>query len=264
MKSRQTQKTLILVALSFAAYYILFLYFKPIKLALDTITRQGLVSYLLTYLFIGIPIFIGTFLINKRTQIFKSLGISASILTAIWTSVLFTSPMFIGGLTFFKFNNSIDMENLMAATLVAGFVEELFFRGFLFGQLFRKTKFGFLTSIVFGALIFALGHMYQSENFNELIGIFMITFFGAIFFAWLYVEWNYNLWVPILTHSLMNLSWHLFEIDNSALGDIKANIFRGLTILTAIIFTIKYKKNRNLPLIVNKQTLIKKNTESTD
>lgn len=86
----------------------------------------------------------------------------------------------------------------------------------------------------------------------------MVTFFGAVFFAWLYVEWNYNLWVPILTHTLMNLSWNLFEVDNSALGDVKANLFRGLTILTAIIFTIVYKKNRNEKLTVNKQTLILK------
>ena len=79
-------------------------------------------------------------------------------------------------------------------------------------------------------------------------------FSGAVFFAWLYAEWNYNLWVPILIHTLMNLSWNLFEIDNSALGDIKANIFRGLTILTAILFTIIYKRNKKLT--INRQTLM--------
>lgn len=86
----------------------------------------------------------------------------------------------------------------------------------------------------------------------------MITFSGAIFFAWLFVEWNFNLWVPILTHTLMNLSWNIFQVDNSALGDMKANIFRGLTILIAIIFTILYKKNRNEKLSINRQTLILK------
>lgn len=54
----------------------------------------------------------------------------------------------------------------------------------------------------------------------------------------------------------MNLSWNLFEIDNSALGDIKANIFRSLTILAAILFTIIYKKNRNERLTINRQTLM--------
>lgn len=86
----------------------------------------------------------------------------------------------------------------------------------------------------------------------------MVTFSGAIFFAWLFVEWNYNLWVPIFTHTLMNLSWNIFQIDNSALGDIKANIFRSITILIAIIFTILYKKSRNEKLIINRQNLIRK------
>jgi hypothetical protein len=158
--------------------------------------------------------------------------------------------MFIGGLLFFKFSQNIRIENLIAGTIVAGFMEELYFRGFLFGQLFRNTNWGFIPSILFGALIFAFGHLYQSQNIGELVGIFMITFSGAVFFAWLYVEWNYNLWVPILTHSFMNLSWSLFEIDHSALGDIKANIFRGLTILIAIVFTILYKRNRNEKLTI--------------
>lgn len=62
-----------------------------------------------------------------------------------------------------------------------------------------------------------------------MIGIFLLTFAGAIFFTWQYVEWQYNLWVPIFTHTFMNFSWTLFQIDNSALGGFKANIFIGLT-----------------------------------
>src|SRR5690554_2915458 len=258
MKTTKSLRTFIIVALSFLAYYILFLNFQTIKSRLDTITQQGLTSYILTYLLIGIPIFIGTFLIDKKTSILKSLGLSKNMPTGLWTSILFTLPMFLGGLFFFQFNPEIDMENLIAGTLVAGFMEELYFRGFLFGQLFRKTNLGFIPAVFFGALIFASGHLYQSQNISELIGIFAITFFGAVFFAWLYVEWNYNLWVPIFTHTLMNLSWHLFEVDNSALGDVKANLFRGLTILTAILFTIVYKKNRKKKLTVNRQTILKK------
>ena len=130
MKLNQTQKVFLFVLLSFAAYYLLFLNFKPIKIKLDKFTHQGLFSYILTYLIIGIPIFIGTFLIDKSKNIFKSLGLSSNIFTAVWTSLLFTIPMFISGLIFFKFNQNIDIESLIAGTLIAGFMEELFFRGF--------------------------------------------------------------------------------------------------------------------------------------
>ena len=255
MKSIQFIRILIIV-LSFVTYYFLFSNFKYIKIELDTITKQGLISYALTYFIIGIPIFIGTFLLDKTTNILKSLGLSESIFTALWISILFTLPMFIGGLFFFKFNPNIDFQNLIAGTLIAGFMEELYFRGFLFGQIFKKTNLGFIPSILFGALLFAFGHLYQSQDINELVGIFIVTFSGAIFFAWLYVEWKYNLWVSILTHTLMNLSWNLFNVSDSALGDLTANIFRALTIIIAIVFTVIYKKRKGEKLIVNKKTLI--------
>ncbi|MFA5574737.1 MAG: type II CAAX endopeptidase family protein [Brumimicrobium sp.] len=259
MKSYQTLKTILFVLLSFGVYYFLSINFKStIKTWLDSITKHGLTSYVLTYLSIGTPIFIGTYFIDRKTSIFTSLGLSSSILPAIWSSILFTSPMFIGGLLFFTWNKEIDIENLIAGTIIAGFMEELYFRGFLFGLLFRKTNLGFIPSIILGALIFAFGHLYQSQDIGELIGIFIITFSGAVFFAWLYVEWNYNLWIPILTHTLMNLSWSLFQVDNSALGDMTANIFRGLTISIAIIFTIMYKRHRNEKFIINRKTLFLK------
>lgn len=90
----------------------------------------------------------------------------------------------------------------------------------------------------------------------------MVTFSGGVFFACLFVEWNYNLWVVIFTHTLMNLSWSLFDVDTTALGDVKANIFRGLSILTAILFTIFYKKRRKEKLIINRQTLMMKKSNS--
>lgn len=258
MKPSKTLRTVLIVLICFGLYHGLFLYFKPIKLGLDKITHQGLISYIATYFIIGIPVFAGTWLIHRGQNIFKSLGLSSGFLTAAGAAVLFTLPMFIGGLIFFRFDRQVEIQSLIAGTLVAGFMEELYFRGFLFGQLFRETRLGFITSILLGAVIFASGHLYQSQDTGELIGIFMVTFSGAVFFAWLYVEWNYNLWVPVLTHTLMNLAWSLFKIDDSALGGTKANIFRGLTILSAILFTVLYKKIRNQKLTVNRNTLLLK------
>lgn len=262
MNLKQSHKAIIFTIVCFVIYLILKQYFSSIKGRLDKFTQIGLLSYILTYFIIGTPIYIGTYIINPKIRIFKSLGLFHNPIKPFLITLLFSLPMFLGGLFFFEFNQEISIPNIIAGTIVVGFVEELFFRGFLFGQIFRYTQLGFISSIIIGAIIFASGHLYQSQDSFELVGIFLVTFMGAILFAWLYVEWNYNLWIPIFLHSLMNLAWHLFEMDETAMGGILPNIFRGLTIVLAIVFTIIYKKKQNQELMITKNKLIRKTIEN--
>ncbi len=88
---------------------------------------------------------------------------------------------------------------------------------------------------------------------GESIGVFSVTFLGAAWFAWLYVEWNNNLWVPITLHSLMNLYWGLFTLEDNALGGIWANVFRGMVIAISIVVTIR----RNKSLTITGRNLIR-------
>lgn len=258
MNLKQSYKAILFTLAFFALYLFLKQYFSLIKDWLDGFTQNGLLSYILAYLVIGIPIYVGTYIIYPKLNIFKSLGLYHNPIKPFVIALLFSLPMFLGGLFFFEFNQEISIPNLIAGTIVVGFIEELFYRGFLFGQLFKYTRLGFISSITIGALIFASGHLYQSQDTFELIGIFLVTFMGAFLFAWLFVEWNYNLWIPIFLHTLMNLVWHLFEMDQTALGGMLPNIFRGLTIAVAIVFTILYKRNRNQELIIKKEILISK------
>lgn len=255
---KHSDKTIILTIVFFAVFLILKQYFSTIKESLDLFTRNGLLSYIITYFIIGIPIFIGTYFITSKLNVLSSLGLNHNPIRPFFIAFLFSLPMFVGGLLFFDFNQEISIPNLIAGSIVVGFVEELFYRGFLFGQLFKYTKLGFISSILLGAIIFASGHLYQSQDTFELIGIFLVTFMGAILFAWLYIEWNYNLWIPIFLHSLMNLVWHIFEMDETALGGILPNVFRGLTITLAIVFTIIYKIKRNQEFVITKNKLIQK------
>ena len=260
---KQSHKTVVITIVFFAVYLIFKQYFSTVKESLDVFTKNGLLSYVLTYSIIGIPIYIGTYLINTKLNVLSNLGLNYNPVKPFLITLLFSLPMFLGGILFFEFNQDISIPNLVAGTIIISFVEELFYRGFLFGQLFKYTKLGFISAIFLGAIIFATGHLYQSQDTFELIGIFLVTFMGAILFAWLYVEWNYNLWIPIFLHSLMNLTWHLFEMDETALGGILPNIFRGITIIIAIVFTIIYKKKRNKELIITKDRLIKKRCRTT-
>ena len=258
MKLDQEHKALIFTIAGFAVYLLLREYFAPIKEQLDKITQNGLANYILTYAILGTPIYIGAYIINPKLSIIRNLGLYHNPIKPFMIALLFSMPMFLGGFAFFKLNGDFSVPNLIAGSIVIGIVEELFFRGFLFGQLFKYTRLGFISSIVLGAIVFASGHLYQSHDTVELIGIFSVTFMGAVLFAWLFVEWNYNLWIPIFLHALMNLSWHVFEMDPTALGGVLPNVFRGLTISLAIVFTIMYKRRRKLDLIITKNKLLRK------
>lgn len=253
----KTIRNTLITLLCFLGYYIAFEYFGKIMEFADRFFNYRLFSYFITYIIIGIPIFLGTYFINNSYKVFTNLGLSKNILRGLTLAILFVIPMFIGSLIFFQFKPKIIIPNLVAGTIFAGLFEELYFRGFLFGQIFRNTKLGFIPSVIVGAIVFASAHLYQSEDFSTMTGIFITTFLGAIFFAWLFVEWDYNLWVPVFLHTLMNLSWNLFIVSDNALGNLRSNIFRGLTIAAAIILTLLYKRKHRLKLAVNRNTLWK-------
>lgn len=230
--------------------------------AINEYIHYGLLSYFITYVLVGLPIFIGTYLVNRSSAIFSSLGLSANVFTAMAAALLFTAPMFIGGLLLYPIGTVSSVPNLIAKTIFAGFFEELYFRGFLFGLLFRFTKLGFVPAILLGAIVFGMGHLYQSDEATVQLGIFLVTFMGAGYFAWLYSEWRFNLWVPILLHTFMNFSWAMFDMSDHAAGNLYANLLRGLTIALSIIATLVYKKKKGERLAVNKHTLWMKQTTS--
>ena len=251
----KTLRISIIVFLSFLTYYVVFEFFEKIFTTIDILVKFRIISYIITYIIAGIPLFIGTTIIHKDYKIFRYLGLKASFLKGFLLAIIFTLPMFTGGFMFFQVNHKITIPAIIQLTVCAGLFEELYFRGFLFGQIFRYTKIGFIPSILLGALLFASGHLYQSTEISVLTGVFLTTFMGAIFFAWLYVEWNYNLWVPVCMHFLMNLSWEIFTVSENALGGVTSNVFRGATIAFAIVATIMYKKRQGIKLELNRKTL---------
>ena len=219
-------------------------------------TNQLGVGHIIAYLITGIPLFLGTLLIGGKSDFFQNLGLNKSLLKGFLFAIICTLPMYIGFSVIFEFNPNIKINTILIGVVSAGFFEELYYRGFLFGLPFRKTKLGFILSVLFGALYFGSLHLYQSTELNELLGIFLIAFLGGILFAWVYAEWNFNIWSPIFLHMLMNLAWEIYAVSDNALGGIYSNVFRFLTIGLVIILTIVYKKRRGMKLVVNRKTLL--------
>ncbi|MCF8374422.1 MAG: CPBP family intramembrane metalloprotease [Bacteroidales bacterium] len=258
---RKDLKYIIALLLVFSMFFIgKKAFFPDTFYAIEDLIHLYPISFFLAYTLVGLPVFLFVFFSNKK-RIFAPLGLKSNILKGIAFSFVFSIPMFIGYGWMGNFEIQMTPKDFWLGCLFAAFFEELYYRGFFFGQLFRKTQLGFFPALILSALVFASLHLYQSNDLSALIGIFITTFMGAGLFAWLYVEWDYNLWLPIGLHFFMNLSWTMFAISDNALGDLQANLIRALTIIFAIGGTIIYKRKLKIPLALNKNTLLMKKTD---
>jgi len=90
------------------------------------------------------------------------------------------------------------------AVVLAPIVEEILFRGVLFGSLVRKNR---ILAYVVSTLIFAFLHI-RGFLFNDpsptLLLVMLIYIPPGLALAWVY-EKSGSLWTPIFLHALMNL-----------------------------------------------------------
>ena len=107
---------------------------------------------------------------------------------------------------------------LMHGALLPGIAEEILFRAFLFGFLYRFAGWGFLPAASLSSLVFGLEHVYQGGDGLEALGIALLTGIGGVWWSWLLVEWRWNAWVPIAFHVLLNAWFEAFEVADDALG----------------------------------------------
>jgi membrane protease YdiL (CAAX protease family) len=87
------------------------------------------------------------------------------------------------------------------AWFLASFLEESIFRGFLMSELGALIgKSGVFASIglLFSAVVFGLAHWYQEKS--GTISTTVIGFLLGDIFIWS----GYNLWMPILTHGVID------------------------------------------------------------
>ena len=94
-----------------------------------------------------------------------------------------------------------------------------------------------LTGAIFGLLHLAQASVQQLSLSGE-IGTVLLIGVGGIFYAWLYVRWDFNLWVPFGMHMFMNGWWAVFEMADNPLGGWVPNALRLLTVGIAIAITL--------------------------
>ena len=166
------------------------------------------------------------------------LGLRAPISRAAIFAFIAAFPMLVVFALSSPLNPKMSVLSVGVGCFLAPFAEEVLFRGYMFGQLYRRAHWGFWLSALVPSILFALGHAYQATGIVQLIGIFAVTGLGSILGCWLFARWQYNLWAVFGLHSLMNLWWEVFGIDDTALGGWTANGARSLTVTIAILLTI--------------------------
>lgn len=241
---KQDMKHIVGITTFFILYYVARkLYFSSLVQTFSDWTGIYIFSYGLAYILVGLP-FILYAAWHYKMELFKVLGLQKPFWRVTLIALVFTLPMFLGYAWYNALNTEITVKTFFTSTVYAAFFEEFYYRALFFGLLFKQTRLGFFPAVILGALVFASVHLYQSDNPGTMIGIFITTLMGAGWFAWLYSEWDFNLWMPIGMHFFMNLSWMLFAAGVNALGGLEANIFRIMTIAFSVIGTNWYKKKK--------------------
>lgn len=213
--------------------------------------------YLVNYAVAGLIPAAALLLLHRPNEIAAAMGVSRGFGTGMLFGALATLPMLVGYACIGSFDREVSADHLLTRVLIAGFFEELVFRGFVFGQLFRYARWGFLPAALLTALAFGSLHLYQGHDWASALGAFAVTATGSIFFSWIYTEWDFNLWSVIWLHTLMNLPWIVFSVSASgAVGGTAANVLRLGTTAVAIGLTLAYKKQRGLPYHINHKSLI--------
>lgn len=218
--------------------------------ALMDIPSGTILNKLIRDLIVFVFVLFFTGLVIKPKEIFSFLGLDSNILKGFGVALICVIPIYIGFSIFGSFNPDVTLYALLKKCILAGIKEELVFRAFMFGLLFRYAKIGFFWALIIPSLYFGSLHLYQGHDLLSTLAAFGVTFLGAIYFSWLYVEWNFNLWLPIFLHILMNGAWVFFTMTGTevAAGGLLSNIFRIVSIIVAVGITIWYKKKSHTPL----------------
>nr|WP_315034987.1 CPBP family intramembrane glutamic endopeptidase [uncultured Chryseobacterium sp.] len=248
--------------LGFLIYYFFDLFcFKSIQQFIKELFHSKAIAHVLTYSITLAPIIITLKVLFPQKKILDLLSLNQSIMNGFILAIIGTFPMLLGYIIHFRLVTTANFESLFINTISSAFFEEIIFRAFLIGTLYRFTRLGFLSSILLGSLLFAQVHLYQSQNTIELIEIFAITFLGSLFFTWVYFEQVFNIWAAIFLHFFMNLYWEIFNVSENVSGNLYGNLYKFLSIILIIGIVVYLKKKKKSPFQITWKTLFIKSKE---
>lgn len=245
MKNRSFVVSLVVIIIALGVRYLKYIYAYLVfgverYQEIDTDMRNLLITATAVFL-CAVTAFIFSGFSVRRCLLL--LGLKKGVFFPVVAALICTLPMFMGGYFIAGFNR-FTVGQVIQNALWAGFSEELVYRAFIAGLLVRLAKWPFIPAALVSAAFFAYGHIYQAQSFQEVFLVLFVTSGAGVGFMVFYKMWSWNIWFVVGLHSLMNLSFVIFDIGDNALLSTYGNVFRGLTILCAIIASIIYQKRK--------------------
>lgn len=208
--------------------------------------RQTVINDSVKDLLLALAAFIVLSIVVRPKEQGSFLGLESNVIKGFSVAVISVLPIYIVFPLIGTINPDLTFPLLIQKSVLPGFFEELICRAFMFGLFFRYAKTGFFWAVLFPAALFGLAHTYQGHDMVSSLAAFGVTFIGAVYFSWIYAAWNFNLWIPIGLHILMNAAWVIFNVTGTevAAGGLISNIVRVVSIALAIVITIYYHKRK--------------------
>jgi membrane protease YdiL (CAAX protease family) len=185
---------------------------------------------------------------------FHELGLSQSRRLALLFALVVTLPSVLLRFAVAGAKPQLNAATLLMSAVASPLSEELLFRGYLFGQLYRRAGWPFWVAALANAVPFVAGHFYQLsgngwEFVVSLAEVLVLVGVSALFAAWVYVRWEYNLWVLIFIHALLNLYSTIFATSETSGSGWVDNVAWLVTLTLVVVGTI-YRKR--IPLMLHK------------
>lgn len=204
-------------------------------LPMEPLGEAGWLVFFFLYAIVA-PLLVMSLVGGGVRQIVGDLGVLRNPFPALLFGLVVTAPALVGFALKLPLSASLSITGLLMDSLFYPLVEEIFFRGFLFGQLYKRAGWSFWPAALTPAATFALSHLYQSQDPAEIAGILAITALGSVVFSYIFIQWGGNIWAPFAGHALLNLYWSVFAVDDTALGGTYANALRFAAIALAVVF----------------------------
>ena len=175
----RTNFNLLVLFLFFGIYFGLDqLFFASVQSKMSNLIHNRALGHMTAYVLSLLPLFLAALLLKPKDQetLMSKFGLNGSLGLGIGVGALVTLPMFIGYAFRFTLIKEPDFNSLIINSVSAGVFEELIFRAYFFGLVYRYTSYiGDITRICTATSLSKSGSDGVDANFcNNIFGFSIV------------------------------------------------------------------------------------------